>query len=112
MRRALVCVALVASSSCQLIRDYATYRELVAHEREFADVEITRLRIDVALEPASASATVAARATLHNAGDAELGRLRLLLAERAVLRSVHDEQGELEHETEIVASVDSSAPVH
>ncbi len=79
-----------------------TYRELLAHEREFAAVEITRARIDVALAPEQASAAVVARMTLHNGGSRECGELRLLLAEKAALRSVRDEQGELEHETEIV----------
>lgn len=78
-----------------------TYRQLVAHEREFASVEIVREEIDVEIAPERAAAVIRARVSLANRGEQALDGIRLLLAEEALLRSVRDDRGELEHEDEV-----------
>lgn len=73
------------AGSCALLRDCSTYERLLAHEREFAEVEIVRYDLRVDLRPAEGVAHVAARVTLRNMRARALEHVRLLVAPEAHL---------------------------
>jgi len=67
------------AASCGLLRDYTTYRRLVAHERELALLEIVRYDLAVDLLPAERAVHVTAQVTFQNHGERPIETVRVLL---------------------------------
>ncbi|MCI0586219.1 MAG: hypothetical protein L0323_05200 [Planctomycetes bacterium] len=94
-RSLLVAASLAACCSCQALRTYATYRRVVAHEREFAALEIARYDLRVDLVAAERRVRVGARVLFANRGSRPIERVGVLLPAGVRIGSVHT--GPLDH---------------
>jgi peptidase M1-like protein len=99
----LLAAFLAACSSCQALRDYATYRRVLAHEREFAFLEIARYDLRVEVVASERRARVDARILFANRGSEPVERIGVLLADGVRLGSLRDGQVPLPSSAEAVA---------